>query len=314
MRTSEWIQMSFAAVFTIAGWATVFTPRPLAANRRWKISALAVVAFLGIALMHLIEPHLSRDHFLLLLDGVTVALFLVPYWQTGQFFLGPNPQIQRRLEAFDRWLVPDISSRSGTKRNSIGFFLEMAYLSCYPLVPLALVAVYAAGLRERLDEFWSVLLISTYFCYAVTPLVPAFPPRAPSGEPPMSLERGRDANKGRVFNRWILKHGSIHAISFPSAHVASAFAIALVLLHHSLWLGVVFLVIALLISLGAVVGRYHYALDVLMGAATALIVFAFHSSLHGTQAGAQIDQSSAFTFPWATSLLLRAARRFRANS
>ncbi|QNI37293.1 phosphatase PAP2 family protein [Edaphobacter albus] len=279
MRTSEWIQIGFAAVFTVAAWATAFTPRPLPMSRRWKVSALAVVAFLVIAFVHLAEPHLSHDSFLTLLDVVTGALFLVPYWQTGQFFLGPNPQVQNRLEAFDRWLLPNISSRSGTKRNSIGFVLEMAYLSCYPLVPLALIAVYAAGLREKIDEFWFVLLISTYLCYAITPLVPAFPPRAPSGEPPMSAERGQEANKGRVFNRWILKHGSIHAISFPSAHVASAFAIALVLLHHSLWLGAIFLVIAVLISLGAVVGRYHYALDVLMGAVTALIVFGIHSYL-----------------------------------
>jgi membrane-associated phospholipid phosphatase len=68
-------------------------------------------------------------------------------------------------------------------------------------------------------------------------------------------------------------HGSIHAISFPSAHVASAFAIALVLLHYAPATGVIFLVLAVLISLGAVVGRYHYALDVLLGAATALAVF-----------------------------------------
>lgn len=273
MRTSEWIQIGFAAVFAAAAWVTAFTSRPLPVGRRWRVTALAFVAFAIIVLTHLAKPHLPRDSFLILLDVVTVALFLVPYWQTGQFFLGPNPQIQNRLEAFDQWLLPDISSRSGTKRNSIGFVLEMAYLSCYPLVPLALIAVYAAGLRRKIDEFWFVLLISTYLCYAITPLVPAFPPRAPSGEPPMSEERGREANKGRVFNRWILKHGSIHAISFPSAHVASAFAIAFVLLRYSLWLGVVFLVIAVLISLGAVIGRYHYALDVLMGAVTALVVF-----------------------------------------
>jgi membrane-associated phospholipid phosphatase len=89
----------------------------------------------------------------------------------------------------------------------------------------------------------------------------------------MSAERSRSVNKGRIFNRWILKHGSIHAISFPSAHVASAFAIAFVLLRYSPWIGAVFLVIAILISLGAVIGRYHYALDVLMGAVTAGLVF-----------------------------------------
>jgi membrane-associated phospholipid phosphatase len=83
----------------------------------------------------------------------------------------------------------------------------------------------------------------------------------------------KDTNKGRIFNGWILKHGSIHAISFPSAHVASAFAIALVFLRYALPVGVVFLMVAILISLAAVVGRYHYVLDVLLGAATALAVF-----------------------------------------
>ena len=81
------------------------------------------------------------------------------------------------------------------------------------------------------------------------------------------------AGKTRIFNRWILKHGSIHAISFPSAHVASTFAVSLVLLHYAPIMGLIFLFISIWISLGAVVGRYHYALDVLAGAATALVVF-----------------------------------------
>jgi Na+/H+ antiporter NhaC len=37
--------------------------------------------------------------------------------------------------------------------------------------------------------------------------------------------------------------------------------------------GLVFLSISVWISLGAVAGRYHYALDVLLGAVTALGVF-----------------------------------------
>lgn len=215
----------------------------------------------------------SPEQFLILLDGLTVTLFLVPYWQTGQFFLKPNPRIQDRLMAFDRWLLPITAAKSGTERNSIGFVLEMAYLSCYPLVPLGLAAVYLAGLRTKIDVFWLVLLVSTYLCYAITPLVPAFPPRSVIGDQPVIDQPVKTANKGRIFNRWILQHGSIHAISFPSAHVASAFAIAFVLLFYAPWIGSIFLVIAILISLGAIVGRYHYALDVLLGAATALLVF-----------------------------------------
>jgi len=55
---------------------------------------------------------------------------------------------------------------------------------------------------------------------------------------------------------------------------AATFAVSLVLLHYAPIMGLVFLFISIWISLGAVVGRYHYALDVLAGAATALIVFA----------------------------------------
>jgi membrane-associated phospholipid phosphatase len=37
--------------------------------------------------------------------------------------------------------------------------------------------------------------------------------------------------------------------------------------------GLVFLFVAVCIAVAAVVGRYHYALDVLLGALTALVVF-----------------------------------------
>lgn len=275
MRTSERIQVGFAVVFAIAAWATTLTSRPLPARRRWIVTGLAVFAVVAIALAHLCARFFSPDQFAVFLDGLTVVLFLVPYWQTGQFFLGPNPKMQDKLLAFDQWLLPRVSAKSGTERNRIGFILEMAYLSCYPLVPLGLAAVYLAGLRGKVDGFWMVLLISTYLCYAITPFVPAFPPRSLIGDQPVAAASKKNTNKGRVFNRWILQHGSIHAISFPSAHVASAFAIAFVLLFYSFWIGMVFLVIATMISLGAVIGRYHYALDVLLGAVMSLVVFLF---------------------------------------
>lgn len=266
MRTSEWIQGGFAVFFCLAAWMTVFTSRPLPLRRRWVVTGLAASAVATLALTQLCVRRMPRDLSLVLLDLVTMILFLVPYWQTGQFFMGPNEKMQNRLLAFDRRLMPDVSAKSGTERNPFGVLLEMAYLSCYPLVPLAVLAVYAAGLRSRIDGFWLVLLVATYLCYATTPLVPALPPRA-------LVKDEEQGSAGRTLNRWILRHGSIHAISFPSAHVASAFAIAFVLLYYAPAIGLVFLVVAILISLGAVIGRYHYAVDVLAGAVTALLVF-----------------------------------------
>ena len=271
MRTSEWIQIVFASVLAVAAWLTGLTSHPLPLRRRWIVASLAVIAIMIVELGRLSAFFLSPGHLSVLHDCLSVVLFLVPYWQTGEFFLQPNLKMQNRLLAFDRWLLPGIAAKSGTERTAIGFLLEVAYLFCYPLVPLGLLAMYIAGLREKIDGYWFVVLVSTYICYALTPFVPAFPPRSLVND--QASAPANNTNKGRIFNRWILKRGSIHAISFPSAHVASAFAIALVFLRYALPVGVVFLVVAVLISLAAVVGRYHYVLDVLLGAATALAVF-----------------------------------------
>ncbi len=147
MRTSEWIQVTLAVVLAVAAWITGLTSRPLPRRRRWIVTGLAAAVIVVVALGRLSASFLSPDHLSVLRDCLTVALFLVPYWQAGQFFLKPNPKVQDRLLAFDRWLMPGIAARSGTERTSIGFLLEMAYLFCYPLVPLGLLAVYIAGLR-----------------------------------------------------------------------------------------------------------------------------------------------------------------------
>lgn len=266
MRTSEWIQLGFSLLLALAAWLT-----PLPRERQRNITTLAAVAVVILVLALLIARVLSAEVASVFRDWLTVPLFLIPYWQTGQFFLAPNPRIQQRLLDFDKRLIPGIAAQSGTSRTGIGFLLEMAYLSCYPLVPLGLLALYLASQRSQVAGFWLVVLIATYLCYAITPFVPAYPPRSLVGAsvapPPTQI------NKGRILNRWILQHGSIHAISFPSAHVASAFSVALVLLHVSIPIGLIFLVIAVAISLGAVIGRYHYALDVILGALLALATF-----------------------------------------
>jgi membrane-associated phospholipid phosphatase len=268
MRTSEWIQVGFAIILAVAAWVQALSAHPLPARRRWNITLLGLVPLVAVSLARATAYFLPPFYVSILRDFLTVALFLVPYWQTGQFFQGPNHRIEQRLLTFDRWLMPGAAATSGTARTGLGLALEVAYLFCYPMVPLGLLAIYVAG-REHVAGFWLVVLIATYLCYAFTPFVPAYPPRdlAPRQPPPAQV------GKARIFNRWILKHGSIHAISFPSAHVASAFAVSLVLLRFTPVFGLVFLFIAVWISLGAVVGRYHYALDVLTGAATAFAVF-----------------------------------------
>lgn len=264
MRISEWIQIGFATTLAVVAWIL-----PLTIRRRVVIAVLAVFAILAVALARYSAYILTQDQVSILRDWLPVVLMLVPYWQTGQMFMGPNEKIQSQLLQMDRSLanlLPQILRMSGRYARQS---MEWAYMFCYPLVPLGLAVLYAAGLRQYTDTYWFIVLVPTYLCYAITPFVPALPPRS-IGRQDVVIAA---PNKGRVMNLWILKYGSIQAISFPSAHVASALAVALVLLHFLPIAGVIFLVIAFWIAVAAVAGRYHYALDVLLGAVLTLIVY-----------------------------------------
>jgi membrane-associated phospholipid phosphatase len=259
MRTSEWIQAGFATLLALVAWV-----RPLPSSRRAEISLLAAIAIVAVALARL-SPHLLGPAASVLRDWLPVLLTLIPYWQTGKFFSGPNEKIQAWLVSSDRWLFHFVPRASWSSARWLRLTMEWAYALCYPLVPLGLAALYIAGLRREANAFWFFVLVPTYLCYAITPLFPALPPRSLRPEPARS-----ETTRSRVFNLWILKHGSIQAISFPSAHVASALGVSLVLLHDVPIAGAVFLVITFWIAVAAVVGGYHYAIDVLLGAALAL--------------------------------------------
>ena len=270
MRTYEGILAGFPAILALVAWVC-----PLASRRRWIVTGLGIFAVASVALARCSEYVLSPRSSSILRDWMPVALMIIPYWQTGRFFVGPDEKIQNWLLASDRWLA----DRAGWTRALFGpaarLSMEWAYALCYPLVPLGLATLCSAGLRSHARTFWFLVLVPTYICYAITPFFPALPPR--------SIDSGRNrpsSTKSRGFNLWVLRYGSIQAVSFPSAHVSSSLAVALVLVHYLPLTGSIFLAIALWIAIGAVVGRYHYAIDVVLGAAVTLAIFlAVHARL-----------------------------------
>jgi membrane-associated phospholipid phosphatase len=141
---------------------------------------------------------------------------------------------------------------------------------CYPLVPIGLAALYLGHHRAAADFYWIVVVLASDICFAVTIFVPAMPPRL---IPDQASDLGVAANHVRKLNLEVLNRGSIQAITFPSAHVASTTAVALVLTRFLPVTGAIFLVIAASIAIGAFLGRYHYFLDVALGAVEAAAVF-----------------------------------------
>jgi membrane-associated phospholipid phosphatase len=78
----------------------------------------------------------------------------------------------------------------------------------------------------------------------------------------------------RRLSGYVVRNATICVNTFPSGHVAVSIAIALAVMGSMPLAGVLLLALALSVSIACVVGRYHYALDVLAGAVLAAAVCA----------------------------------------
>jgi hypothetical protein len=275
MRTAEWINTGAFVFLTGLAWL-----RRLDARRRFKITALGVTGLTINALSAGMVPRVMAPlPASVTRDWIPYVLLLLVYWQAGQFFTEANLVLERRLERIDeRLIVPALAwlARHPAAQWML-MILEGAYLFCYASLPLGLGALYMAHRGREADHFWAVVLVSAYCCYLTLPFLQTRPPRM-TKDPGVSVP----LNPVRRLNLWVLRHASIQVNTIPSAHVAASTACALALLPRepAAGLGLVtvaaglgFFALAAGIALGAAIGRYHYAADVILGALVGLLAF-----------------------------------------
>ena len=182
------------------------------------------------------------------------------YWLPALLVVAPvrSTRFERWLAASDMWL------RGSMPRVPSAFVhvAELAYLLCYPLIPVSFTIVFVFGTPAAIGRFWVAVLVAGYACYASLPWLVSRPPR---------LCGGADAVSTRVsaINARVLRCVSHQLNTFPSGHVAVAIAAAAVVLSVFPAPGVVILAVAIAIAIGAVIGRYHYVTDVLWGVVVA---------------------------------------------
>src|SRR5437870_737242 len=128
MRVAEQIQIAFVSIVTAVAWI-----RPLSLKRRLKVSALAILMIVAVIAAHSTAHFLAPVHSSVVRDWLPAALFLVPYWQIGQFFKGPNHSLQEKLVAFDWTLFAMLLPERGRRRWSTAWSLygEVVYLMVY---------------------------------------------------------------------------------------------------------------------------------------------------------------------------------------
>ena len=247
MAAYEWIVVGYFAALTIGAWIALV---PM--NRRLRASALGagVLAVLPATLaaspgLRAWLPHLY------LVAGYWMPALLVPASPDRRFeeWLRRSDIVWRRsLPTVPPWLTP---------------LVELAYLLCYPLVPLAFAIVWTYGGRGDVERFWFVVLLSGYCCYGTLPWLISRPPRL--------LQAERDESRGALaaINTGVLARVSHEFTTFPSGHVAVAAAAAAAVAMVSLPAGTMLGVLVAAIAVGAAAGRYHYVMDVFLGLAIA---------------------------------------------
>lgn len=248
--------LACATIFMLERNAATGRSHFLAVVRNWLPCILILVAYREAGLLFLPDPSHRLDHFFIRWDDV----LLRNSWVAGALALG-SPWVQR--------------------------YLEFSYFLCYPVVPLGVATLYLArrgnragasvaavsdrrprpALAERrfspaLEHYWTAVLIAALTCYVLFPLFPLTPPR----ELFHDLPGPYGASELRGLNHWLLNRYAVGASLFPSGHVASATAAALVVRRHAPRAGWFFLIVAASIALATVYGRYHYAADALAGA------------------------------------------------
>lgn len=265
MRKAEWISLVAFSFFIIASWF-----RPLTTQRRLEIAAIGAIGLILITAIQFADQFIPRFAVLLARDWLPAALMPMVYWQAGWCSSNVNKSFQAWLQRLDQKLLgswmPTMAEKPGFRW--VAASLELAYISCYVLVPMGLGVLHLENLERHISDYWSVVLLATYPCYVFTAFVPTHPPRLVE-----TNSAGTVTSNIRRFNLWIVRSLTTQLNTFPSAHVTATLGGSLVLLHFLPAIGLVFVLVSIGIALGAVLGRYHYAADVLLAVAITVVVF-----------------------------------------
>jgi membrane-associated phospholipid phosphatase len=261
VRGTEWVLVIF---LIYAAAAAVLLPAGFHVRGRVALWNLGTILACGLLI------HFDRDKRSVALsvirDWLPLAVLLLAYQEMGWF---ATPQTAHPLEA--NWVAWDrLFLRGGAKAAIEAFgpllpsILEIAYSLVYTIAPFCLAVLYIYRRRNRVDQFLFLVTLGVLLCYAQFPFWPSEPPRV--------VFLGQDLPSSdtvfRRFNLWLLGHAGIHTSVFPSAHVAAAFSAAFGMwrtLPEHKWVSRFLFVMALLIAVATVYGRYHYFADALAG-------------------------------------------------
>ena len=203
------------------------------ADRLWSFEWLAVVYFTALGVAALFgwtsrrRPGLALPGAVGTVGGILGTTWIAPepfrlwapyaYLAIG-YWLPVWLVADQPTDTFEEWLVRTDSRwryRVGPVPRWAATGGELAYLSCYALVPVTFCVLWFRGSRADVERFWIAVLGAAFMCFGGLPWLTSRPPRG-----------GHDAAGaiGRV-NATLLSRMSHGFNTFPSGHVAVAVAV-----------------------------------------------------------------------------------------
>ncbi len=267
-------ELFFSAYFLYVAALALIRPLPP------EVRTLTVTTNLAIVFWFYLFAWAHRERGFPTLDYVRdiypLPLLLLAYRQMNWISVPHRgPRIEEPWLVWDLRILNDWGGKSLVESAGplLPNLLEAAYLLTYTLPVFGVVVLTLNGARRRIDDFYSILLFGTLTAYAFYPWFPSTTPRIlyPEAAPAMD-------SLVRRLNLAVLDRYAITASVFPSGHTACAFSAAFGLLRTlpgSKNYGFFALILAFLIALATIYGRYHYAVDTAAGFVVAFLALGY---------------------------------------
>ncbi len=227
-------------------------------------------------------------------DWLPAFLFITAFEEVSYLSLSIRGSWQNAyVIAFESWLfgVSPMEWMHHRAREWVIQFLEFGYFAFYPLYPVVGGLFWAwrerpmfRGAFRRLTDTLSIGYVLCYTTYLL------FPTQSPANRVGVQ-QVGSD--HGGVFQhlvRVIQNHAGVHGNAFPSAHIMLAFLVLMfayrLLPRAAPWM----LVPVLLMCVGAVYDGYHYASDVIAGAAIGILLGVLGARRSGSDSKESLDR------------------------
>jgi len=255
VRSSELLPLAYFTVCAALSWL-----RPLPVARRLQITVIS-------AAMAAVICAVAQQGSAVVRDWAPLVSILAGYYVSGRFFVTPSLAVERWLMSWDRRLLGDPSTRFARWPRGVLAYLDIVYMGCALLVPAGFAILAARGRSDLADHYWTIVMAAEFGAFAPLAVIQT--------RPPWLVERKTvlaDRAVHRAASRMV-EHLTIRANTFPSGHVAGSLAVAFALIDTMPVTGVALLMLAASIGVATVVGRYHYVIDGIAGAALAVAVW-----------------------------------------